>query len=317
MATFSPTDLQYVIPEIWQGRVIYEILKEKLLGMHLFEDLSDLFKEGGDVAYLPNFIGQSFTANDKANNATTTLQSIAPERKSITVNTWKEVTFLIEDKEAVQVLRELRFQEIAMDMAVYAVAEKFDTSLVSLCTGLTKSVGSETTNLSDANVREALSYMEENNVPAEDRYWLIRPAVFFEDILGVSKYYEPSAFPRGASPITTGELNKRQEGGVPKAVADAYKGDLYGDPLFITTQIIEATPEGATSTAYYNLYVQKRAFAFAIQTPGAGKNVRTQSWYDKDYLGTRVTCDMIYGVATMQPTFGVILLAETGGSIAT
>ena len=309
MATFSPTDLQYVIPEIWQGRVIYEILKEKLLGMHLFEDLSDLFSEGGDVAYLPNFIGQSFTANDKSNNATTTLQSIAPGRKSITVDTWKEVTFLIEDKEAVQVLRELRFQEIAMDMAVYAVAATFDTSLMSLYTGLTKTVGDSASNLSDARIREALTYMEENNVPAEDRYWLLRPAVFFEDILGVSKYYEPGAFPRGASPITTGELNKRLEGSVPKAVADAYKGDLYGDPVFITTQVVKA------SSAYYNLYVQKRAFAFAIQTPGAGKNVRTQSWYDKDYLGTRVTCDMIYGVATMQPTFGVILMAETAGSI--
>jgi len=308
MATFSPTHLQYVIPEIWQGRVIYEILKEKLLGMHIFEDLSDLFKQGGDIAYLPNFIGQSFTAQNKSNNSQTTLQTFSPGRKSITVNTWKEVTFLIEDKEAVQVLQELRFQDIAMDMAVYAIAEGFDTSLMALYSGLTKTVGDSASNLSDARIREALTYMEENNVPAEDRYWLLRPAVFFEDILGVSKFYEPGAFPRGASPITTGELNKRQSP-APKALAKAYKGELYGDSVLITTQVTKAL------SSYYNLYVQKRCFAFAIQTPGAGKNVRTQSWYDKDYLGTRVTCDMIYGMATMQPTFGVVLMAETGGSI--
>jgi len=54
----------------------------------------------------------------------------------------------------------------------------------------------------------------------------------------------------------------------------------------------------------HNLVFQKGAFALAIQL-----GPRVQANYIPEYLGTLVTVDIIFGVATLRPEYAVELLS--------
>lgn len=298
--TYNTTDLQYVLTEVWSPR-INDIFRSHLVASKLFWNVSDLVSQEGRFVHVPTFTTE-FTAKTQATpGAEVELQSPAGTETKLEIDTWKYAALMIAKHQQVMYMKSIDLQAKLVDQAAYAIAKAFDTSLMSLYTGLSQSVGDSASNLSDATIREAVEKLDAKDVPFNDRAFIVHPNVFHEDIMGISKFYDPNAFERGQAPVTTGRF-----GGV--AITDqaaaSKKGTLYGIDLYTTTQVVKALD------CYYNLLIQKDVFAYACPTGG----VDIASEYKLENLGTLMVADLIYGVKENRDECGVVIMAETGGS---
>lgn len=107
-------------------------------------------------------------------------------------------------------------------------------------------------------------------------------------IHAVQKYYDASqAGWAGSMPVPEGNF------GPTAAMRNSLKGQLYGVPVFTSSQVVN------TLLAVRNILAHKTALTFAIQTPG-GQRIRFQSQYWLENLGTLAVWDMINGTAEMR-----------------
>lgn len=282
---FTPTDLQYVLPEIW-GHWINAQFEANLVAAPLFLDLSSDVAGGGDKIVIPDIYTNVFTASDKTNTSEVTLQSPATDSDTLSVDSWKEVSFLIEDKEAIQVLHSYNMQKRYAEKAAYTIAAAFDTAILTLSSSLTgDNTGTSTTDLADSDIRAAVAYMDGANVPQDNQYFIFHPAPFWSQIMGVTKYYNANeaGWTDSEAPMKKGRL-----------------GVLYGKPVYVTSQVV------VTSGSYDNMLVQKQAFAYAKPM-----GLRTQANYIPESLGTLVTCDIIFGEVLNRAAAGYQLTSSS------
>lgn len=282
---FTPTDLQYVIPEVW-SKHINELFEANLVTAPLFLDLTDDVRGGGDTINVPDLYTNTFSANNKSNMSEITLQSPATANDQLSVDTWKEVSFLIEDKEAMQVLQSYNMQRRYMDQAAYTVQKAFDTAILANYSSVTNgNSGTSDTTLQDSDIRGALSSLDGNDVPDNDRAFIFDPSVLWSQVMDIDKYYDASqaGWNGSESPMKSGAI-----------------GVLYGEPVFKTTQVPTA------SSIVYNLLVQKQLIAYAKPM-----GVRLQANYIPESLGTLVTADIIFGTMINRATAGYKLQSSS------
>ncbi len=265
------------IPELWALDVL-EAAESNLIMAKLVTRFDDVAAEGGDMIHVPKV--SNFSAQSKAPNAQVSPQSATEEKVSIPLTNHKEVSFLIEDIVAVQAKSSLR--EIYTKKAGYAISKAIDAHLTGLYASLTESVGKGDIETDD--LIEAMSILDNNDAPAEDRFLVICPDAKAE-IMNLDKFtsrdYMAPDDPN--APTQTGLL-----------------GDILGCKVYMSSNIV-ATVSSGVDTAH-NLMFQKGAFALAIQL-----GPRVQANYVPEYLGTLVTVDVIYGYALLNEDFAVDL----------
>lgn len=270
----TATDAAVFIPEIWQSR-INDFFKANLVMRPLVLDFSDSVSMGGDTINIPGLT--EMAANAKVNASQVTLNSPTEAQVQLVVDTWEEVSFLIEDREKAQILNSYSLQERYAQNAGYTLARSVDSALLGLYAGLSQNVGDFVSDIDDQNVRDAMEALDVNDVPAEDRFLVIRPEQHWA-LLGIDKFVamtvgagaDPASITTSNSPVFSGML-----------------GMLYGVPVFKTTQVVLTTGD----TEAHNLLFQREAFAMAIQN-----EIRLQTNYIPEYLGELTTADVLYGV---------------------
>lgn len=273
------------MPEIW-GHWVNEQFEANLIAAPLFLDLSEDVRGGGDKIVIPDIYTNTFTASDKANTSEVTLQSPATDSDTLSVDSWKEVSFLIEDKEAMQMLHSYSMQKRYAQKASYTIAAAFDTALLTLYSSITNSnSGNSTTDLVDSDIRAAVAYMDGADVPKNDRAFIFHPSPFWTQIMGVTKYYNANeaGWMQGKAPMQNGRM-----------------GVLYGEPVYVTSQVVTG------SGSYQNIFIQKQVFCYAKPM-----NVRMQANYIPESLGTLVTVDLIFGEAINRATAGYRLISSS------
>ena len=283
--------LDVYIPEVW-GQKVNEFFRAKLVAAPFFTNRSDEVRDGGDTLYTPNTT--EFTATAKANATTVTLNAPSDTKQTLSITSWFEASFAIEDREAAQVKRSYTLMERYMKNCGYAVAKKLDTAITTLFSGFSNVVGSSTNNLADSDIRNAIAYLENANVDSEEAAFFFHPNTFWKQVQGLDKFSlainSPVNDPTGKMPRAT----------------------LYGRPIYITTQIqSDATPSGARA----NALAHPDAIHWATSPLGAGgskanamvgsEGVRVQSNYEPSYLSTVTTADILYGVIENRDTAGV------------
>jgi len=303
--TFSATDLQYIINEIWSPKVEREY-QANLLFADFVTDMSDMFAGGGDTLNITEIFTNQFSANDKSNATQVTLQSPAQGSLTLAVNTWKEVSWLIEDKEIQLALQSADYLRAYSEQAEYIIAKALDSSLAGLYSGLSQTVNDTASDVSDADIRSAIETILDGDAPFEGLAFFFHPTVIWHDLMGISKYTNVyQAGPTNqAGPVITGAFGGGRAG-------KALRGYLYGIPVYETTQVQE---DGASS-AYFNLLITPRTFCYAVRTPG-GKRVRSQAHYWPESLGTLWTTDIIYGVAELRDAEGVVIKSRQTGIVS-
>ena len=158
-----------------------------------------------------------------------------------------------------------------------ALARQVDTDIWAELDGLNATMDLSADNtLTSAKFEEALAVLGEADIPYMDGEcaMVVNPTLF-ADILnpsaGISQYFIRND--------AVGEGNRGLRSGM--------VGSLYGIDLYMSNTVSSALADGTVAGAIFH----RTACAFASQ-----QEVRVQSEYSIDALGTKVVSDLMYGV---------------------
>lgn len=282
MANFTTTTSAVFIPEIWSVETLRSA-ESALVMAPLVKRYDSLVKQRGDTIHIPHI--SDLSAQTKTQNSEVTLQTVTETETTISINSWQEVSFEIEDIAKVQSQYDLRSEYT--NKAGYAIAKKVDSDLLALYSSLTSSdVGTYGVDITDAVIVRALQRLDEVDAPLEDRYFVIAPSQKAA-IMKIDKFVKADYL---------GSYNEPTP--VKKGPNSRYLwGEIYGIPVYYTNQVPVTV---ATPTQTHNLLFHKEAFALAMQL-----EPRTQASYWQKDLAWLVTTDTIYGMTTLRSTFGV------------
>jgi hypothetical protein len=285
MANFTTTTSATFIPEVWSSATIVATEANLVVAPRVKRFDAEV-AEYGDVIHVPN-ISNFSAARDKAANTTVTLDTITETSVDITIDQHKYVAFAIEDKLAKQSKYDLTAEYT--DRAGYQIAKAVDTDLLALYSGFTTTdVGSYESDITDATILAAIQQLELNDVPMEDRAFIIH-AGQMTALLGIDKFVKADYLGQYDMPTPV------QKGPNTKSMF----GTLYGIPVFYSTNVAITT---GTTNYVHNVLIHKEAWSLAMQMAP-----RVQMEYDLDLLADKVVTDVIYGVKTLRGDFGVEL----------
>lgn len=270
------------IPEVWSMETL-RAQEAALVVAPLVKRYDSLVKGRGDTVHVPEV--SNLTANDKIDNTDVTLQSPTESEVTISIDSWKEASFLVEDILKVQSNYDLMAEYT--NKAGYAIAQAIDSALLALSSGFTNTpVGTYGSDIDDSVLIAAIQALDEANAPMEDRQFIVAPSQKAA-IMGTDKFVKADYLGQYDNPTP-----------VKRGPNTRYLwGEIYGNPVYYTTQVpvVAATPEEVS-----NIYFHKEAMALALQlTP------RTQGTYWQRSLGWLVTVDTIFGEAVLRGDHGV------------
>jgi hypothetical protein len=293
---FTASDLAAFISETWTTIVNNKTFDDTVLA-NFCTDLSMFATSGSDIFHVPNLYTNALTVGTQSTQgAEITTASPAQVDTTLTIDTHKYVSWIIGDKDMVQIASKYDVASEYAKQAKGLLAEALEGSLAALWSSLsTNAIGDTATVLSDAEIRAALYAMENGKYKLSECAFFFHPYIYWEQLHAVTKYYQQySVGPANiAGPVRTGnfgtagyELNM--------------KGYLYGVPVYTTTNIVSGLQ------TYRNLLLHKSAFGFAIQTMGGGK-IRATVTHENRNIGYLAVIDIIYGVAVLREPAAVLL----------
>ncbi|BAQ90615.1 major capsid protein [uncultured Mediterranean phage uvMED] len=272
-ASTTTTD-QHFIPEIW-SEGIYKFFERKSVFRGLIDDYSAVFSGAGfgDVLHVPEI--SLISASDKGAGADVTYDATATTETQLTVNKHKYVAKLFDD--VVEIQSNVDMVAKYTQMMGEALARQVDADIWSELDSLNASQAlSADDTLTAAVFEAALASLGENDIPYMDGEcaMVVNPTLF-ADILnpsaGIAQYFIRND--------AVGEGNRGLRSGM--------VGSLYGIDVYMSNTV----STGGTASTIPGAIFHKSAAAIAVQ-----QEVRVQSEYSIDALGTKVVADLLYGV---------------------
>lgn len=274
------------IPSIW-GQKINDYFRYNLSLAQFFIDRSDELADGGATLYTPNIVAMATAA--KSYQTEVTLNNPIHTTQTLNVSTWREVSFLIEDREAAQLKKSYYLQSVLAKGAAWEVATDLEDAIAALFTGFTTNVvGLGTGNAADCSLLAAISILEAQGTPVYtgDTAWIFHPNTFYRQIGAVDKL----------------TLWQNTETELPRVKAPTRS--LYSIPVIVSPAVPVGTGAVGDNGARLNLLAHKDAIHWArLSMPVrasmgmiGSEGVRVQQSYVHEYLGELVTVDLCYGV---------------------
>jgi hypothetical protein len=279
--TTRGTQLDVFIPELWADGV-YRYFEKQLVLKPFFDDYSSLVKGAGDTLHIPTI--QEVATATKAVN-TGVAYSVATETDiDLSIDQHIYAAKLFEDMAMIQSNEQL-FDKYAASMA-YGLAKAVDTKVEALLQtlGTTQNLAANNS-MSNADIETALGTLMSNDIPKEECAFFVNPLIY-ADLLNSKAFIAAPNSP--ANYATSGALGNVVPTGFQdnSVMQTGEVGMLFGMPVF-TSSLIPTTSSSGIEAAYL---VHKSAIAVAVQ-----QDIRVQSEYSVDYLGTKVVADIIYG----------------------
>lgn len=275
------------IPLLW-GKQINDYFRFNLSLAQFFIDRSDELADGGSDVYTPNIVAMSTAA--KANATAVTLNNPIQTKQTLTVSTWKESSFLIEDREMAQLKKSYYLQDKFAKSAAWEIAQDLEDAIAAQFTNFTVAaniLGSATTNMVDSTLLAAISILETAGVPVYngETAWIMHPNTFYRQIGSVDKL--------------TLWTNTNTEMVRTKAPTRS----LYSIPVIVSPSVPTGGGAVGENSARLNMLAHNDSIHWARMTLGGGAakrytgefGVRIQESYQEIYLGTLVTVDLCYG----------------------
>lgn len=268
------------VPEIW-GDGIYKYFKRKTVFRGLIDDYSSMVSGGGmDTINIPEITLKDATA--KSVDTLVTYDATASTVTQLAINKHYYNAMLFEDV--------LQIQSNADLVAKYtqmfgeALARQFDSDAWDQIKTVqdTQALAADDA-ITDAEFQSALATLGENDIPYMDGQcsMVVNPTLM-ADILDPANGVSRNFWRADAS----------GNGGVLEAGAsvNGFMGKLFGINVYMSNTVAKG---GTDSTAPGAIF-HKTAAACAVQ-----RDVRVQSEYSIDALGTKVVADMLYGVKVL------------------
>lgn len=282
----TTTDANF-IPEIWSDEILVS-REANLVAGRLF-DRVDHKGKAGDTIHFP-FLSD-FTAQDYTQLAGVTIQNVTEGEKTILLNKYKDVSWIESNLAQLQRKDSYRLRARRVEKAGYALAKAIDTDILGLYTDLGsnyKVIGGDGktawaaagagngSDLTDAGILAMVRKLDDNDVPAEDRFMIIPPCQK-QVLLGIDKF------------VLYQNTNRNKE------LVSGMFGEIYGFKIYVSTNCPTVVADDTTTSYRVGLYAHKAAFAIAMQ-----QDVKTQSQYKQEYKGDLISCDCVYGVKAMR-----------------
>ena len=259
------------IPELWSDG-IYRYFEKALVFKPFFDDYSSLVQGKSDVLHIPTI--QEVATSRKTENAGVAYSVNTETEIQLQIDQHMYAAKLFEDIAMIQSNEQL-FDKYAQSMA-YALAKAVDTEIEAQLQslGTTQDLAANNS-MSNADVETALGTLMSNDIPKEECAFFVNPLIF-ADLLNSRAFVAAGSsagigFGADNDAMRTGEV-----------------GLLFGIPVF-QSSLIPTTSSDGIEVGYL---VHKSAIAVAVQ-----QDIRVQSEYSVDYLGTKVVADIIYGTA--------------------
>ena len=295
--TKAAVDTAGFVPEVWSDEIIASY-KKSLVAANLIKKLNFKGKKG-DKVYFPAPTRGAATA--KTVEALVTLQAAGGTAIGVNIDQHFEYSRLIEDLAEVQASASMR--RFYTDDAGYALAVRTDTSVIQLGRGAQGGNGTAAYNraylggdgstlyvdgtnvgtaLTDEGFRRAIQRLDDNDVPMDQRYFIIPPATR-NTMMGLARFTEQAFVGEagGSNTIRNGQI-----------------GDIYGVKVFVSTNADTPT----TNTSRIALLFHPE-YAVLVEQMG----VRVQTQYKQEYLATLLTADTLYGIGELRDTSAVAL----------
>lgn len=265
---------QHFIPEIWADG-IYKYFDRKTVFRGLVDDYSALVssKGYGDAINIPEM--SLITATAKSAGSDVSYDATATTTTQLSLNKHNYVAKLFEDIALIQSEADLVAKYSRM--MGEALARQVDADIWAELDGLNESQALSADDTLTASVFEsALATLGEADIPYMDGEcaMVVNPTLF-ADILnpsaGIAQYFIRND--------AVGEGNRGLRSGM--------VGSLYGIDVYMSNTVATAGNASVIPGAIFH----KSACAFASQ-----QEVRVQSEYSIDALGTKVVSDLLYGV---------------------
>lgn len=279
-------DLTVDIPQIW-GEKINDYFRFNLMLADFFIDRSDELSDGGSTIYTPNL--SALSTNTKTVNSQVTLSSPEYTKVTLDVSTWKEASFVIEDREAAQVKKSYYLQEKIAKGGAWEVAQDLEDAIAALFTGFTTNVvGLGTANLADSSLLAAIALLETQGTPVYggETAFIMHPNTFYRQIGSIDKMTlwqnTSTELPRTKAPTRS----------------------LYSIPVIVSPSVPVGGGAVGDNGARLNMLAHKDAIHWArlsmpvkaVKGMVGSMGVRVQQSYVHEYLGDLVTIDLCYGV---------------------
>jgi len=267
------TTEQYFIPEIWADG-IYKYFDRKTVFRGLVDDYSSLVKGKGygDAINVPEM--SIISASAKSAGADVAYDATATTTTQLTLNKHKYVAKLFEDIALIQ--SEADLVSKYSRMMGEALARQVDADLWAQIEQVNQSQDLSADNTLTAGVFESvLATLGENDIPYMDGEcaMVVNPTLF-ADILnpsgGIAQYFIRND--------AVGEGNRGLRSGM--------VGSMYGIDVYMSNTCDSSGTDGVVAGAVFH----KSACVFASQ-----QEVRVQSEYSIDALGTKLVSDLLYG----------------------
>lgn len=310
MAAFDPansidtTDAQDFIPELWSDEIIVAYESNLVLAAN-FTRIDHVGKRG-DTIHIPK--PTRGAASVKAQNSPVTLIAENSDEITISLDQWWHYARLIEGIVDVQALPSMR--SFYTQDAGYALAKQVDTRLFWESTAFqsgtrdvttpiawdaaviggdgsttwsTSSTGNGTA-LTDAGIREMMQLLDDEDIPGDDRFWVV-PPVEKKNLLGLSRFTEQAFV---------------GEGGMANSIRSGRIGQLYGAPVYVSTNCPTVTNASGTVSYRVGIYAHRSAVALAMQ-----QEPRVLGEFHQEHLSHMLTADSIWGARCVRPEAGV------------
>jgi len=145
------------------------VLRSNLfLAKRIRRDFDEEVKTYGNVVTIPKY--GTLVANDKVAGGSRTVQDVTSGSVSVTLNKHKEASFLIEDPERAFSRNDLikGYTESGMT----AILEAVESDIFALYAGLSQTVGSSGTALSESNILAVRKLLRDAKAPLDDNFTL-------------------------------------------------------------------------------------------------------------------------------------------------
>jgi len=211
----------------------------------------------------------------KTEDASATYANITETNQAITINRQAYVAFLIEDILDVQAQTDLRQMYTSKaGYSLMAFVEGDATSgLVSLPSSFSQLVGTLGSDPTDDDLLQAVTLLDQNDVPREDRFFYCAPATHTA-LLKIEKFVNQQHVGQAAAE---------------RAITKAKVGMVYGAPVYMSS-LADNNPAAASQS--YSWFCHKRGVALIRQ-----RMPRTHVDYVLLETGFGVLVDVIYQFA--------------------
>lgn len=231
---------------------------------------------GGDVIHVPTVEG--LTANNKTAGSNITYEADTEGEKTIALNVHKYAAVLIED--IVKAQSNYNLRQIYTSRMGYTLAKAMDATIGGLYSGLSQTVTAGAA-LEDSEVLTAIGYLDAADAPRDGRAFVIHSEAM-ADLRAVDKFvtYENT----GSTGVQVGKNN-------------GLIANVYGVDVYMSNNIVESA---GTPNLLHNLMFHRDAFGLAVQ-----QDVKMESEYSVDALGTKLAAHTIYGASELRDSWAV------------